>query len=1080
MRTFLFLFCSTLFAITPNNVLSQNTKIKIKIDQQVTVDEVFDIISWQTKYAFIYQDNLFKDYPKVQLKKGVINMDKLINQSLVNENLNVVLTKNNTIIIKKIDVKQEKQISGIVTDDYGLPLPNAAVIIKGTVRGTYTDFNGSYIVKVPNPRSILVFSALGYKTLEIVVGEKKIVNVQMDVSTSSLDEVVVIGYGKSKAQDLTGSVGVIKATDLNTNSNPTVESQLGGKLSGVLVTRRDGRPGGGASVQIRGLSSLLGSNEPLYVIDGIPYQPLFNDAEQNINILSFINPADIESVSVLKDASSAAIYGSRAANGVVLITTKKGTKGDKPVFEIDLKTTVQAPKFNSKFLNAEQWFSVLEVAAVNAGLAFDRESIDLGDNTNWVDEALGIGVMNTLNMSVVGATEKTNYASSFSYTDQEGIIKPSFFERYNARLNLDSEVTDKFKIGTNIAYSYSERDAGTSFNLVAKQRPDMPRHYINSDRDLNSVNYLAREEKTKRLSTSNMILGSFYGELEIVDGLKVKSSFNMSKVNTKSFTFSPKILDTSEEPIARRNDSNFENTTLVWDNTLNYSVEFNNSHNLDIVTGASWNRVINKSESINSQGFANENFLFNLGSANEITSAISNEGVSGLESFFARANYNFENKYYLTFTGRADKSTKFGPNNRWGYFPSVGLAWDISRENFMEDKTVSHLKLKSSVGVTGLASFGDFLFDTFYGTGTFYNGLNGIAPNGIPNSDLRWEKTTQLDVGIDFGLFDNKINGSLGYYSKYTNDLILEVPILLEAGGGTNQIQNVGDISNKGIEFSINANLIDKKDFKWSASFNITYQKNKVEKLGDGQIDDYANTLYLEEGQPLGIFRGHTTDGIFQTQEEIDELNAGAPDGFYQSMDTAPGDIKIVDTNEDGEINQFDKVTVGNALPEFYGGFNSSLTYKDFEFSTYFQYQLNADLIPRLFTDAKKVRANGLLSNFSTDALDAWSSTNTNTNQPRNLQSSSSFNLETLDTDVSDASYLKLKNVRLGYNINAVKDLKALIYISATDLFTITKYKGSDPEVAEFDGNTNNYNFGNDSGRYPYSRTFSLGVNLKF
>ncbi|NHN25298.1 TonB-dependent receptor [Flavobacterium jejuense] len=1081
MRTFMFLFCTVIFASTPNIVLSQSVKIKIKIDKEVSVDEIFDMISKQTKYAFIYQDDLFKNHPKLQLKKGVVYMDALINQILVNGQLDVVLTTNDIIIIKKANSNQQIKVTGKVTDDSGYPLPGVTIKVKGTKLGAVTNFDGGYSINVPNLENVLVFSYLGHKSIEIVVGNQTKIDVQMQATISNLEEVVIVGYGKSKRQDLAGFVGVIKTEDINTNSDPTVESQLAGKLSGVLVTRRDGRPGGGASIQVRGLSSLLGSNEPLYVIDGIPYQPNFNDSNNDVNILSFINPADIESVSVLKDASSAAIYGSRAANGVVLITTKKGSLGNKPEFEIDYKTTIQVPKFNIKYLNAEQWLGVVAEAYSNAGEDINGPGstfTNLGGSTDWVDESLSTSLMNTLNLGVKGTSEKNNYNASLSYTDQGGIVQPSFFKRYNARLNQESKITDNFKIGTNLTYSYSERDAGPNFNLIARQRPDMPRYFINPG-DVNSVNYLARAEKTKRLSKSNVILGSLYGELEIIKDLKIKSAFNISRIITKNFTFSPAELDISN--VARRSDSNIENTALVWDNTLNYAKRFNETHNIDVLAGASWNRNTNIFEYINSTGFSNEDFLFNLGSADQIQGYSSNKIVSGLGSYFIRSNYSYRDKYYLTFTGRADKSTKFGPNNRWGYFPSVGLAWDISKEKFMQDKTINYLKLKSSVGVTGLASFGDFLFKTFYEPGSYYNGSNGIATSGIPNPNLRWEKTTQLDVGIDFGLFHNKINGSLGYYSKYTNDLILQVPIPLESGGGTTQIQNVGDLNNRGIEFSINANIIDNKDFKWNASFNITYQKNTVEKLGDGIISNFNNTLYLEEGQPLGIFRGYKSAGIFQTQAEIDELNTNAPDGVYQFADTKPGDVKIVDVNGDGEINQFDLTTIGNAIPNFYGGFNSLLTYKKFEISTYFQYQLGSEMIPRLVTDAQKVKANSLFGNYTTGVLNAWTPTNTDTDQPRNFKSDATYNLETVDTDVSNASYLKLKNIRIGYNINALKDVKTVIYLSATDLFTITKYKGSDPEVTEFDdGGTNNYNFGNDSGRYPYSRTFSFGVNFKF
>ena len=1095
MRTFIFLFCTTILAFVPDKGLSQNAKIKIDENMTVSVNEVFNLIESQTDYNFIFRADLFENIPNVDLEKGVIRANKLLDYSLAKTVFTYEFTEDEIIILKRtpffegtdlVELPQQT-ITGKVTDMDGNPIPGVNVMVgpRGStvVRGVATDFDGNYSIDAVSGE-VIRFSFVGYVTQEFTISDQNLINVVLLVETSELETVVLVGYGTTKKEDLVGSVSSAKMEEIGKTGFSNVESALAGRLAGVNVSRTTGAPGEGAFIQIRGYSSFSGSNEPLYIIDGIPYQPngaavttpLGSGNYDRSNPLNFISANDIEKIDVLKDASSAAIYGSQAANGVVIITTKKGKENDKVRTEISYRSNFESISNRFDVLSKEQFLNVQEEATIAAGGNFDRESYDLGADTDWQEEAIETAIYNELNLGFSGGLKdsKTVFSTGINMTNQEGIIG-SENKRFSGRFSVQGSPMKGTVIGTNLVYSNTKNTGnGAPFRSVAFSRPDLSIDQTTTNSDPYK-NHLWRSKIIKRKSNNVGIIGSLFGELELLDNLKFRSNFGFTTYNNSGVNFDPKEL--YDDGDGRRINSSSESRSLVWDNTITYDNSWNNKHNLNVVGGVSWQNKKFKNQSVTGRGFPNDDLLNNLGSANSIISHSSGEVESALSSFFFRSKYNFSNKYFVTFTGRVDRSTKFGPNNQWGYFPSGGLAWKISDEKFMENSPFNFLKLRTSVGVTGLATFPDFLYNTVFTSGNYYNGTNGIAPTSLPNPDIGWEKTTQADVGLEFKMFNNKFGGEIGYYSKYTTDLLLYNALPYELGGGTLLLSNVGEISNKGYEMSLYGNVVNSDDFSWNTDFNITFQKNTIEKLNSAVLSKNAGLLVkIEEGDSFGTLWGYKTDGLITSQQQLDDLNAAAPDGIYRSPATGVGDRLFVDVNGDGEVTADDRVKLGSGVPDFYGGFNNIFKYKDFELTLFFNFSYGAKGFPWSVRNNSNGGLNfgRQITNYTTRVLDAWSPDNPDGKWPRNILNDPNNNRTQSDAIVSDASYIKLKNVELSYKLPL--KFNATLFVSATNLLTITNWDGQDPEQISpsFNG------AGVSSGSYPFSKSFSIGgrINL--
>ncbi|XBK19326.1 SusC/RagA family TonB-linked outer membrane protein [Pedobacter lusitanus] len=713
--------------------------------------------------------------------------------------------------------------------------------------------------------AVLLVSFMGYKTKEVRVGTQNSLTVVLEVDMASLSDVVVVGYGTTKRKDLVGSVTSVGGNDLRKQEATNFTQALAGRAAGVQVSRPGGEPGAGASIRIRGMSTVMGVNDPLYVIDGIPVQ-LYNgggvDAIRSapgnglMDPLAGIDVNDIENIEILKDATATAIYGSRGANGVIVVTTKRGKAGADPVFNFSYDVSVDQQRKFYDVLSGPDYAKFMQDTYAKNKTPIDDVSFPGKGNTDWQRAITQTGLVQNLNLSLLGASKDgaTTYAFSSGLTDQKGILINSGFKRYSVRTNIETRVFSLLKVGTNLNFSSSTQTGGispiyTTYG-VASYRPDIPIYnpdgsYANDGSSDNPV--ASRQGKSS--NESRRLLASVFAELEIIKGLKLRSTLSYDINNNKGYTYSPSWLFSEKLSKGSRTDKAFDYVNRVFDNTLSYSRSFD-KHQIDIVGGASW--TLNKSNfnSTNSSNFPNDNVLNNLGSAGTITGFDSGAESSGLESFFLRANYNYDGKYYLNLTGRADNSTKFGPESQWGYFPSVGASWRFSKEDFMKKLSfIDDAKLRVTVGKTGTSAFGSFGFLTLFNTGYFYNGVNGLRANpdaGEPNPDIHWESTMQTDAALELSFLQSRLKTTVNYYRKYTKGLISS-PSIPASGGYTFQTKNLGDISNQGWEITLSAIPVIKGSFTWLSDFNITFNKNKVEKT-------YGTTLYgtlpLIEGLP--------------------------------------------------------------------------------------------------------------------------------------------------------------------------------------------------------------------------------------
>lgn len=1088
MKTFIFLFCTSVFSFSPTTIFSQNARISIDQNKLLTIDQVFDLIRTQTEYTFIYQEDMFRNAPKITLEKGVITANKLLELSLGSNNYDVILTDTNEIVIRQ--KQQQSIVKGQVKDEMGIPLGGVTVLVKGTTNGVATDFDGNYAINA-SKGNILKFSYVGMLPVEVTVGEDLSIDITLTIDSESLEEVVLIGYGSQKRSDITGSVSKVNVAEMNKSNPISVDNALVGRASGVHVVTASGAPGSNASIRIRGITSVFGNNEPLYVIDGLPMeigQGQGNDFySQNfsstLSPLSSINPMDIESIDILKDASATAIYGSRGANGVVIITTKKGSYSSVPNISLSSTTTISSFTNDYSMLSADQYHSVVEKAYGNAGSAIpdDDELYPFGRdvNTNWQKQTdqTAINTNYYLNANGGSLNGSSLYSLSAGVTDQQGVIYGTNYKRNNLRAKLETSLSDKLRVGVNFNYSDSNNKGSntTFYYQIIKYRPDIPVFKENGDYANDPANFQSNPYSRARypayVDSKNLML-SLFAEYEITRGLQFKSTYSYTKGDNKSFRYTP-----SYDPFELRNNrkgtlnqSESGYSSRVWDNTLTFSKSIN-KHEFNAVAGVSFTENNSDFTGIRATDFPDDDVMVTPGAASSLN-LTSGGTVSGLASYFLRANYNFDNKYYLTFTGRADNSTKFGPKNQWGYFPSGAIAWRLSQEDFFDVDFIDDLKLRTSYGKTGSANFSDFQYATFFTAGSFYNNNNGVISNTIPNPDIKWETTDQLDVALDFSMWERRLNGSVGYFNKKTSDQILLRDVILETGG-TSQFSNIGDFLNKGFEFQIGVDVISNDKFQWTSEFNLTTIKSKVLKLNGGY---YRNLI---EGESISYFEGYKVTKIFQNQQEIDALNAASPNGVYQSNNTASGDFMYTDVNNDGFIGGDDRDIIGNAEPDFFGGFNNVFRFGSFEISALFNYSVGN----YLYNSNKKdlLIFSNYNNNYSTGILDAWTPQNTNTDVPRLVSGDPNNNRRDSDFFIEDASFVKLKNLNITYKFNPdfLKKLfiqRASISLSASNVFVITKYSGLDPEVNY--SAASNFNQGFDSASYPAVRTFTLGLNL--
>ncbi|MBT1707593.1 TonB-dependent receptor [Fulvivirgaceae bacterium PWU5] len=976
--------------------------------------------------------------------------------------------------LSQIAWAQERTIRGKITNaEDGSPLPGVSVVVQGTNRGTVTDVEGQYRLPVADGDAVLVFSFIGMLSQEQTIGNRETIDVQLSPDSKQLSEVVVVGYGTEQQKLITGSIGVVKSDAIKDLPVSTVDGMLQGQAAGVQVLQNSGTPGGGMSVRVRGTTSISGSGQPLYVIDGIPlttgdYAQVGYEG-QGINALSDLNPNDIESMSVLKDAATAAIYGARASNGVVLITTKRGKSG-KSVIGFNAYYGVQQAWRTLDMLDTEQWMEYRNDLAGSAVFTeADIAKARAGDttNTDWQDVIFRSAPIASYELSATGGNDKTRFFISGSYFDQKGILIGTRFQRMNTRVNVDHSVNDKFRIGTSIGLTYSTSnrvEGDQSLNGPLPNGISTPAIFpvYDPDGSYNQSGPYANPVSIANDATNEnftyRVIANMFGEYELLPGLTLTSKWGIDFYNLREHAFEFKTQQGQ-----KYNGLGFETYTnvrnLVSNNTLKYEKTFGR-HVVDVMAGYSFEKRERTSSFIRGQDYADENMQY-INSAATITQASAGAVTSGVRSYFAKVNYNYADKYLMSLTGRVDASTSFGPNNRNGFFPAASAAWRISQEDFFHDNVpvISELKLRGSYGLLGNDNISPFQYAELY-RATSYLSKPAIYPPNVPNPDLKWETTAQLDLGVDIGLFSDRLRLTVDYYNKQTKDLLLGRPLPGSSGFST-VVENIGKMENKGVEISLSG----EQSFgpvRWRPQLNLSINRNKVLKLYNGQpIDDLGRGgNRVMEGQPLGIFYSFKSLGV----------------------DPSTGDIVYADTNIDGEITSEDRTIVGNPNPKLTGGFTNNFTYGHFDLSVFLQFSYGNDVFhgSRLFLESLQGGDNQL-----EDVTRRWRKPGDITDIPRATSDpvKAVENKRTSSRFIEDGSYLRIKNVTLGYTLpsdltNKVRLSSLRVYAGVQNLFTFTRYTGLDPEV-NYSGNDTQV-VGTDFFTFPQARTVTFGVNLKF
>jgi TonB-linked SusC/RagA family outer membrane protein len=1028
----------------------------------------------------------------------------------------------------------DRTIKGRVTDKANNEgLPGVNVVVKGSSIGTTTDEKGDYILDVAGNSSVLVFSFVGYISQEIEVGNRSVLDVAIESDTKALSEVVVIGYGTAKKSDLTGSVGSVKEEQLKERPSPSLNQALQGKVSGVQVNVNSGRPGGRGNVRIRGFSSINSSNNPLYVVDGVML-PQGNQNQQS-QAIDYINPNDIVSVEVLKDASSTAIYGARGANGVILVTTKKGKSGDGVItYSVDLSVPTAGPK-RAKVLNAQEYLDVEDLSYKNMA-KFDPAGWAAGSyashnpqvrraalqakypeiftvrpdgtfapnyDTDWFKEATQHRVSQNHQLGFSGGNNKTTYALSLNYRDDQGLLKTSYLKRYSTRFSIDDQVKKWLKIGATLSYNYQTENLVDVSDAVPRQMvedfPFLPvkykdgnfannRDYPGAEGAFSSVHRLMGR---RYIQNTQNTLGSLYSNITLAPGLEMRSVLGINVLSRE--------INQSETRTLRIGDAGFaakdNRKELFWsfENYLTYNKTFGGIHAINALLGISWQETQIQTTGAEVRGFATDFFSYNnLGAGATSPTVRSGASRFAFNSYFGRLNYTLKDKYLFTVTGRADGSSKFGENHKFAFFPSAAVAWKISDEEFLKGNSViSNLKLRTSHGLTGNSEIPAYsslsLLSSTYAT--IYNDgrVNGTGINRLPNNDLRWEKTAQTDVGVEVGFLKGRISVEADYYYRKTTDMLLDAPVPRSSGYAVIR-KNVGSMQNKGFEFTLNTVNIERGDFSWNTSFNISLNRNKILSLatpadifGVGGPGITNQTSVIRVGEAAGAFWGLTRLGTWSEQERDEAAKFRSYRGSFTML---PGDIKYKDFNNDGVISDADRTIIGNGSPKGWGSLANTVRFGNFDLMLDLQYSYGNDLMD-MNLHASEDRVS--LANSYATVLDAWTPTNQNTPIAQ-LRDTKAGYVTNVDTRwIFDGSFIRGRNLLLGYTfpteiVNKMKLSRLRLYLSAQNFFLLTKYPHGDPEQTPIRGGDgdNVFSQGMIWHSYPKPTTYMGGIQLTF
>jgi TonB-linked SusC/RagA family outer membrane protein len=999
-----------------------------------------------------------------------------------------------TFLLGHFAAAQDVSVSGVVMDLDGEPIPGANVYVKSeSTSGTITGVDGRYEIIVEQGQ-ILVFTFIGMKSEERTVGSQREIDVVLEEKFVNLDEVVAVGYGVQKKSDITGSVASVDFSEIEDQPVASIDQALQGRVAGVQIVSNSGAPGGSLAVRVRGIGT-INNADPLYVVDGIP-----------VSDIDFLNSNDIKSIEILKDASASAIYGSRGANGVVLISTKKGSLNQEARVNFNAYYGTQRVINNWETTSGSEWYGIQEKLNETRTSPLDLSRVDRNQNTDWFEELTQVAPIYDVNLNVAGGSEKLTYSLSVGGFGQEGTVKGSEFQRRTLKLNSDYHVSDKFTVGSNINIQTSEQESILEgsyhtgvINTAIKLEPVVP---VWNNKEAGEYGYSAFTDypnPVAQIAYENArneklnLLGNIYAQYEFFPGLTLKTTYNQNSYRNDSYDFEPVYY-------VNVNQQNVENEVYqgynkgdywTWENVLTFDKSINR-HQFGVMAGYTMEEGSYEWTSAYKKNIPNEDealWYFDAAADGDLVAGSASE--VGLMSYLGRLNYSFDDKYLVTVNFRADGSSRFPEGNKWGYFPSLALGWKMSEETFLSNVDwISSLKLRAGWGQIGNNNIGYYPYQTTMSGNAQYRYLYGFEESvdqgyvvvNMRDQDIKWETVESYNLGLDALLLEGRLQSTIDWYLKDTEDMLVGVPIPIYYGYEGGPVSNVGSVRNTGLELSVNYKERVNADFQYNVGFNISTYTNEVLSLGNGQPIT-GGTYYggsatrTEEGQPIGYFYGYKTDGVFQTQAEIDNYAAQVGD---DNAGLQPGDLKFVDTNEDDLINDDDRTFLGSPIPDFTYGLNGGLNFKGIEFSVFFQGSQGNEIFNAMKTHLYKFDE----TNKHKDMLDSWTPQNTNTDMPRLDGNDINNTNRTSDRFVEDGSYIRLKNLTVGYNIPedflkpiGVEALK--VYFSGQNLWTKTDYSGADPEIGQV--SSNNYlSRGVDIGTYPQAQVYTFGVKVQF
>lgn len=1099
----LFLSCLQVSA----TAYSQDNHISLSL-KRVTLEKVISAVQKQTDYLFLYNnEKLMLSTEGISIRVKDATIQQVMKAALKGQPFTYKIIDKTIIIIPKEDQSAVKpqpvEINGRVTDSTGAPLIGVSVKVKpasptggGANTGTITDAEGRFSLELSDENATLIFSYIGYQPKEVALNEESNITIVLKASASQLNQLVVVGYGTQKKEDVTGAIGSYEPSVKTARPVLSPDLMIQGHIPGVMVTTSSGTPGSSVNVRIRGIGSLSASNQPLYVIDGVP---IFNhnasiyDLGENVNPLAALNPNDIASVEVLKDAAAAAIYGSRATNGVVLITTKSGKKGEGKL-RLNAYTGFQEiPRMDQlKMAGADEYVSVINEAINNYNV--QNSYHPGGDNyikhiynpypgmgsTDWFDLITRTAKINNVSLSFSNGSDQGSFYISGSYMDQDGVILTNNYRKYTAKINLDRHLNDWLTVGANTFFSYSRNNRvpgsnrGSAIWLRALgQRPfDRPykpdgSYYVGGTEDLIYHNPLQVLNERNSYLDNYRLIGNAFAEIKFLKDFTFKSSFGTDLIYTHDYQHYTKTHPYGAGT-GRVVDGRRFSTNLLWENTLTYKKQLDQL-SLTLLAGHSFQKEGNSNNGVEGRGFPSPSFDV-VSVAATIFDGTSGLSANALESYFGRANLSWADKYLLALSMRADGSSKFSPDHRWGYFPSVSAGWIMSKEDFWKWNAVS-LKWRASYGATGNQSgISQYAYQALMGGGYNYNENSGIAITTFGNDQLTWESANQFNIGFNLGLYNDKVSFEGDYFIKNTTNLLYSKPIYATSGF-TSIISNIGSMRNTGFEFAVNTNFTF-GDFSWNSRFNISFIQNELTSLlGDDNLLIGGNRV-LRIGKPVGSFYVYRQLGLYQDDKEI-------PETFYD-LGVRAGDVKYEDVNNDGLINVDDRQIVGNSNPDFFGGWNNAFAWKGFDLNIFLTYMQGNDVYAEWRQIVSRL-GNGFQGMLQSVVDSRWTGPGTSNTTPRAIYGQS-WNGYNSTRWLEDGSFIRLRSLSLGYtfpqkmlaklNIDQLR-----IYVQGDNLFLLTNYSGIDPEVSE---NLDPRYFGVDNFILPQLRTLNIGLNITF